>query len=241
MDVPKILLDGDSAVTVQFGDEIDPKIYARVKALNEVLKALPDSLGITETVPTYRSLLVHYDPRVIPIGKLRELILRKTEDSGTASEGKKKVITMPCCFGGSYGEDLDYVAEYHKTSKDEIIKLFCAQDFLVYFLGFTPGYPYIGGAPEALATPRLSSPRVKVPAGAVGIGGVQLGIYPIESPGGFQLVGNTPLKLFDPSKEHPVLLEAGEYIRFQAVDEAEYLSIRKQAEEGSFVPEIKEG
>lgn len=241
MDAPKILLDGDSAVTVQFGETIDPAVYARVAGLNEALKKLPAGTGITETVPTYRSLLVHYDPRVIRFGDLKKLLLEQADASGDASGSAKKVITVPCCFGGSYGEDLPNVAKYHNTTEEEIVKLFCAQDFLIYFLGFTPGYPYIGGISEDLATPRLASPRVKIPAGAVGIGGMQLGIYPIVSPGGFQLVGQTPLKLYDPRKENPVLLEAGEYVRFRKVDEEEYKKIEEEVEAGTYVPEIKEG
>ena len=241
MNAPKILLDGDSAVTVQFGETIDPAVYARVAGLNEALKKLPAGTGITETVPTYRSLLVHYDPRRIRFQELKELLLRQSETAGNSAGAVKKVITIPCSFGGSHGEDLPHVAEYHHTTEEEIVRRFCAEDFLIYFLGFTPGYPYIGGISEELATPRLSSPRVKIPAGAVGIGGMQLGIYPIVSPGGFQLVGQTPLRLYDPRKENPVLLEAGEFVRFQSVDEETFRKIEADVEAGTCVPEIREG
>ena len=241
MEKAKILLAGDSAVSVQFGEAIDPEIYGRVRALNEDLKRekIP---GVTEAIPTFRSLMVQYDPRRLPYEQLRQQLENRLEKLGRAQQPPKKVITIPVCFGGDWGEDLEGVAQYHGTSPEEIVRLFCSAEFLIYMLGFTPGYPYIGGVPQGLVTPRLDSPRLKVPAGAVGIGSEQLGIYPIESPGGFRLVGNTPVRLYDPRNlEHPVLLEAGEYIRFVSIGPEEYQQIRRQVEEGSYHCQIQEG
>ncbi len=237
----KILLSGDSAVTVQFGEAIDPVAYAKVKALNDYLKKNAIA-GVVETIPTYRSLMVHYSPALLPYGKLVSIIETAVSSMGEASDGAKKVITIPTCFQGEHAPDLSYVAEYHNTTQEEIIRLFCGQDYLIYMLGFTPGYPYIGGVPDELVTPRLSSPRVKVPAGAVGIGGAQLGAYPMESPGGFQLVGNTPVALYDPDrKPNPVLLEAGAYVRFTAITLEEYDNIKAQVKAGTYICDVKEG
>lgn len=239
MEPVKFLPAGDSAVSVQFGNVIDPAVYQRVHALQLQLDRakLP---GIVEVLPTYRALMVHYDPGILPfavlVKELNQLI------ASPFSEGKhsRKVITIPVCFGGELGEDLDFVAQYHHTTSEEIVRLFGSEDFLIYMLGFTPGYPYIGGVPDGLATPRLETPRVKIPAGSVGIGGKQLGIYPIVSPGGFQLVGRTPVRLYDPGREQPILLEAGEYIRFQAVSREEYDEILCQVEAGRYTCRIEE-
>lgn len=237
----KILMSGDSAVTVQFGESIDPIAYAKVKALNVYLKKNAIA-GIVETIPTYRSLMVHYSPAVLPYGKLVSMIETAIANMGATEDEAKKVIVIPTCFQGEYAPDLAHVAEYHNTTEEEIIRLFCGQDYLIYMLGFTPGYPYIGGVPEELVTPRLSSPRVKVPTGAVGIGGAQLGIYPLESPGGFQLVGNTPVSLYDPNRTpNPVLLEAGAYVRFVSIGLEEYETIQVQVAAGSYICDVKEG
>ena len=241
MEKTRILLAGDSAVSVQFGDAIDPEIYARVRALYESLKGekIP---GVTELIPTFRSLMVQYDPRQLGYEQLKGQLEARLEKLGRAQQPPKKVITIPVCFGGSWGEDLEEVARYHDTTPERIVELFCSSEFLIYMLGFTPGYPYIGGVPRELVTPRLDSPRLKVPAGTVGIGGEQLGIYPIESPGGFRLVGNTTVRLYDPeNRQTPVMLEAGEYIRFTSIGPKEYEQIRRQVEEGSYRCQIREG
>ncbi len=241
MEAFEILMSGDSAVTVQFGDAIEPTVYAKVKALNVYFQK-NDIVGVVETIPTYRSLMVHYRPEVLPYGKLVSLLKEAVADMGDADDGTKKVIVIPTCFQGEHAPDLEDVAQYHNTTPDEIIRLFCSEDYLIYMLGFTPGYPYIGGVPEELVTPRLSSPRVKVPTGAVGIGGAQLGIYPLESPGGFRLVGNTPVSLYDPDrKPNPVLLEAGAYVRFVAIGLEEYEAIKQQVAAGTYVCDVREG
>lgn len=236
----KILLTGDSAVTVQFGEKIDPAIYARVKNLKEALeKAKPE--GIVELIPTYRSLMVQYDPLMLSFDRLCDILKECMKQGGTAVEGHKKVLTIPVCFGGDKGPDLEDVAEYHHISTEEVIRLCCSKDVLIYMLGFTPGYPYIGGMPKELVTPRLASPRLKVPAGTMGIGGEQLGVYSVDSPGGFRLLGRTPLRLYDAARgSKAVLLEAGEYIRFTAIDEAEYERIAQEEAQGIYQYEIRE-
>ncbi|MGE4276092.1 MAG: 5-oxoprolinase subunit PxpB [Lawsonibacter sp.] len=240
MENTKILPAGDSAVSVQFGNSIDLETYEKVRILHHQLTRSKFP-GIVETLPTYRSLMVHYDPQLLPYHTLVSKLNKLLSTPEQADAFAKKTITIPVCFGCQYGEDLESVAAYHSTTPEEIVRLFCASSFLIYMLGFTPGYPYIGGVPKELATPRLKTPRVKIPAGAVGIGGEQLGIYPLESPGGFQLVGRTPVHLYDPDRETPVLLEAGEYIRFQSVTPAEYEKIKRQVDAGTYICQIKEG
>lgn len=240
MSTGKILLAGDSAVTVQFGETIDPAIYAKVKSLNEAIEGAKPK-GIIETIPTFRSLMVQYDPLLLPYAELVTLLEGFMQQSGKTKAARKKVITIPVCFGGSKGPDLQDVADYHHMTTDEVVRLCCSKDVLIYMLGFTPGYPYIGGMPEELATPRLISPRLKVPAGSVGIGGEQLGVYSVESPGGFRLIGKTPLHLYDPfRRKNTVLLEAGEYIRFKAINELEYGKIAKEEQLGTYQYEIRE-
>lgn len=185
--------------------------------------------------------MVQYDPLLLPYAELVTLLEGFVQQSGKTKAARKKVITIPVCFGGSKGPDLQDVADYHHMTTDEVVRLCCSKDVLIYMLGFTPGYPYIGGMPEELATPRLISPRLKVPAGSVGIGGEQLGVYSVESPGGFRLIGKTPLHLYDPfRRKNTVLLEAGEYIRFKAINELEYGKIAKEEQLGTYQYEIRE-
>lgn len=240
MSTGKILLAGDSAITVQFGETIDPAIYAKVKSLNEAMAKVKPK-GIVETIPTFRSLMVQYDPLVLSYTELVKLLEQFMQQEGEAKELHKKIITIPVCFGGNMGPDLKDVADYHHMTTDEVIRLCCSKDVLIYMLGFTPGYPYIGGMPKELATPRLSSPRLKVPAGSVGIGGEQLGVYSVDSPGGFRLIGRTPLRLYDPTRgQKAVLLEAGEYIRFKAINDAQYTKIAKAESLNEYHCEIRE-
>lgn len=238
METPRILLTGDSGISVEFGSAISPEIYSYVRGLNNTLKR-KGIAGIRETIPTYRSLMIQYDPLVLPYAKLLSVVEEALGNLEEGEESKKRVIYIPVVFGGEMGEDLTNVAKLHGCPEEEIINLFCGQDFLIYMLGFTPGYPYIGGVPEALATPRLSSPRVKVPVGSVGVGGEQLGIYPVESPGGFQLVGRTPVALYDSARQK-VLLEAGEYVRFYEITLEEYKKIAEEVASGCYTCRIEE-
>lgn len=225
----KILICGDSAITVEFGDTIDPIIYGKVSSLNDYISS-EKIHGIIETIPTYRSLMVQYDPLLLSYDEIVKKVNFALDNLKETPQKSRKIYTIPVCFEGDFAPDLAYVAKYHNTTADQIIKEFCSKDFLIYMLGFTPGFPYIGGVPDTLATPRLSSPRVEIPAGSVGIGGVQLGIYPLNSPAGFQLVGNTPVSLYDPNRlENPVLLEAGAYIRFTPICIDKYNEIKSMA------------
>ena len=188
-----------------------------------------------ETIPTYRSLLIQYDPGVISYksleGKLKKLLARLDSVEIPPSE----VLEVPVLYGGEeMGPDLKFVAENAKMSEEEVIKLHSEPEYLIYMLGFTPGFTYLGGLNDAIETPRLKTPRVKIPAGSVGIAGKQTGVYPIDSPGGWQLIGRTPLKMYDADREKPILPEAGQYIKFVPIDRAEFDRIAAEVEKGTY-------
>jgi len=224
----KFLISSDTSVCVEFGNEISKDINAKIRAFEAALKEHPIE-GIQETVPTYRSVLVHYDPGVVTFGQLEERILDVLEKSGNAQTDEGELVRVPVCYGGEYGPDLEHVAEYHNMTPEEVIRIHTGAECLIYMLGFTPGFSYMGGMDERIATPRLKTPRVKIPAGSVGIAGGQTGIYPIDSPGGWQLIGRTPLKLYDPHREPSVLFESGQRVQFYAISEEEYKRMEEQA------------
>ena len=144
------------------------------------------------------------------------------------------VIEIPVLYGGEMGPDIGNVAEHNGKTVDEVIKIHTSEEYLIYMIGFIAGFPYLGGMSKEIATPRLKSPRVKIDGGSVGIAGEQTGIYPVDSPGGWQLIGRTPLKLYDAEREKPVLLEAGQYIKFKSITQDEYDKTLKAVEDGSY-------
>ncbi|MDF2677618.1 MAG: kipI [Bacillota bacterium] len=229
----KYLLAGDKALLMEFGNEISKDINAKIRNIIKFLEE--ENLdGIEELLPTYRSIMIMYDPLKI---QYDELIKTLDDLSNKTAEGEKetiKIVEIPTLYGGEYGPDINFVAEQNNISTDEVIKIHTGTDYLVYMLGFTPGFTYLGGMSEKIATPRLSSPRKKIPSGSVGIAGSQTGMYPSETPGGWQLIGRTPLKLYDPSKEPPVMLNAGDYVRYVSITEEEYIHIQKQVLDGKY-------
>lgn len=229
----RYLVSGDCTVCVEFGNEISPEINRKIRAFKIALeKAEID--GIVETIPTYRSLSVVYRPEAI---RFRELTGKLQEVMGSMDRVEippPSVIQIPVLYGNEMGPDLETVASYNNKTVDEVIKIHTSGEYLIYMLGFIAGFPYLGGMSKEIATPRLKSPRVKIEGGSVGIAGEQTGIYPVASPGGWQLIGRTPLKLYDASREKPVLLEAGQYIKFCSVTEEEYREIEKQVENGTY-------
>ena len=230
----RFLIAGDSSICAEFGNEISKEINAQIRAFNILLKE-SGIAGIVETIPTYRSLLIQYDPGVISYksleGKLKKLLARLDSVEIPPSE----VLEVPVLYGGEeMGPDLKFVAENAKMSEEEVIKLHSEPEYLIYMLGFTPGFTYLGGLNDAIETPRLKTPRVKIPAGSVGIAGKQTGVYPIDSPGGWQLIGRTPLKMYDADREKPILPEAGQYIKFVPIDRAEFDRIAAEVEKGTY-------
>ncbi len=223
----RILCSGDKAAVIEFGNSITEDINMKVRSMMIALEESKYDF-ITEMVPTYRSLLVNYNPLKINYSKLED-ILRETENKlSHINIPSPNIIEIPVCYSDEYGKDLVNVASYNKLTKDEVINIHTKRKYLIYMIGFTPGFAYLGGMDEKIATPRLSKPRIKINAGSVGIAGAQTGIYPVESPGGWQIIGRTPIRLFDKQKENPFLLEAGNYIKFVNISKKEYEKIERE-------------
>ncbi len=212
---PKIIPFGDSAVLVQFGDEIDPRINQQIHALDQVLQARPLP-GVLEAVPAYATLLLIYDPLQLRMDQVSAWVMAGLDRISTASHPEPRHITIPVRYGGGNGPDLEFVASYHHIHPRQVVQMHTAREYVVYMMGFSPGFPYMGRLEKALAAPRLETPRTRVPAGSVGIAGFQTGIYPIESPGGWRLIGRTSVSLFDPTADQPFLFSPGDRVRFVA-------------------------
>ncbi len=223
----QIIALSESAVAVHFGQKIDSELHQKVKALTVYLEEHPFQ-GLLEVVPAFANVTVFYDPMNVSNDNetpstyvctlLRQAILGlKAMKAYTARE-----VVIPVCYGGEFGHDLEFVAAYHNLSVEEVIRIHSEGEYLVYMVGFAPGFPYLGGLSERIATPRKEKPRLEVPPGAVGIGGAQTGIYSISTPGGWQLIGQTPLTLFLPNEDPPSLLQSGDKVRFQPISRKEY-------------------
>lgn len=224
---------GETALVVQLGDSINTETHNWVKSLVKYLDQHPFE-GMIEYVPAYTTVTVYYDPLYFlskenespytGVARLIEHILSSIEPD---AEGTGREMQIPVCYGGTFGPDLEMVAEHNGLTPEEVIRIHTSGEYLVYMIGFAPGFPYIGGMSDKIAMPRRSSPRVAIPVGSVGIAGGQTCIYPIETPGGWQLIGRTPLRLFQPDEASPSLLEAGDQIRFVSISEEEYYAIKE--------------
>lgn len=239
---------GDSALLVQLGEEMCPQTHRKVKALTDYLEQHPFD-GLMECVPAFTSVTVFYNPVRIhqlyeqqhpsvfgekkPISPLKvvssmmEEILAGLEQT---AETKPRTVEIPVCYGGELGPDLEALAAYHGLTESEVIRLHSEGEYLVYMIGFAPGFPYLGGLSEKIATPRHASPRLSIPAGSVGIAGVQTGIYPIATPGGWQLIGRTPIQLFNPDQHPPTLLQSGDVVKFKPITVEEYERYKENAQ-----------
>lgn len=223
----RIRTASDCSLSVEFDNAISEEINRQVLSFAAAVEAarLP---GVVELVPAYRSVTVHYRPEVMGYARMYEQLTRILEHFTEAQTPPAETIRVPVLYGGSFGPDLAYVAALHGMSEAEVVELHTAPEYLIYMLGFLPGFCYLGGLDERLNTPRLTAPRVAIPAGAVGIAGAQTGIYPLPSPGGWQLIGQTPLRLYDPHRARPILLDAGMRLRFYPIDRAEYDRLRRE-------------
>jgi inhibitor of KinA len=221
---PRFLPAGDLAVSVEFADEISREANARVLTL-ERLVAEARVPGIVETLPTFRALLIHYDPLVLSWDALRDRLEALVPQLASAAPPPGRQVELPCAYGGEHGPDLEEVARRLDLTPEEVVRLHAGAEYLVYFIGFTPGLPYMTGMPARLTIPRLDRPRTKTPPGSVGIGGTQCAIYSVESPGGFWLLGRTPLALYDPAAADPILLRPGDRVRFRPIDDGEFHAI----------------
>ena len=219
--------EGDAELLIVIGREIRPEINRRVtRAVQRIRQAkIP---GVLDLIPAFASLLVQYDPVRIGWSQIRDRIEKALEAGGAESGTEKlRVTEIPVCYGGEYGPDLENIAAHAGLPASEVIRIHTGRDYLIYMMGFLPGFPYLGNLDVRLHTPRRKEPRISIPAGSVGIGGAQTGIYPLTSPGGWHILGLTPVKLYDPDAEDPVLLRSGDVIRFRSVSEEEFREIEE--------------
>lgn len=229
----RFLYCGDTAVSVEFGNEINAEINNKIKSLSLDLASSPIK-GVIEYIPTYRSLLINYDPSLISGESLIKKLNKRISSLKSLSMQNKSIFLIPVCYDDELALDIHNVCSHSGLSKEEVIKIHSETDYLIYMLGFLPGFPYLGGLDERIFTPRLETPRTIIPAGSVGIGGKQTGIYPLASPGGWQLIGRTPIKTYDPNRETPILFSAGDYIRFCPISKNDYELIKKDANDGNY-------
>ena len=211
----KIVPLGDSALLIQLGDEIDITVNRQVHTL-AALVAASRLNGIIETVPAYGTLLLHYDPLILTYSEIHEWVNARLDRIQDAKTREPRQLEVPVRYGGEHGVDLQFVADYHHIGLEEVIRIHSKRIYTVYMMGFTPGFPYMGKLDDAIVTPRLETPRTRVPAGTVAIAGSQTGIYPMDSPGGWRLIGHTSLRLFDPESESPFLFSPGDEVKFIA-------------------------
>ena len=235
---PTISPVGDRAISIDFGQVIDPTINRHIRQTIGRIKELQLE-GIIELVPTYCALLVEYDAMLYSYSEICKIIEPTLEEGMTNTTNELvTVVEVPTVYGGEFGPDLSFVASHNHLSEDEVISIHSGTDYLVYMLGFIPGFTYLGGMDPRIATPRLSSPRTLIPAGSVGIAGEQTGTYPSDSPGGWQIIGRTPVTMYDMSKAQAALLKAGDYVRYVPIDESEFHRIKALGTD--YVPVIRE-
>lgn len=226
---------GESAIRIELGDRIHPDIHRKVKIVSDYLDqhSFP---GMIECIPSFSSVTVMYDPLQVRVLHADDLELKNRSSYeivssileqmvsrlGDAVHYQPRVVEIPVCYGGEFGPDLDHVAGHNQLTPDEVIDIHTGGEYLVYMIGFAPGFPYLGGMSEKIATPRRPSPRTSIPEGTVGIAGMQTGVYPISTPGGWQLIGRTPLQLFRPNENPPSLLQSGDIVKFRSISRKEF-------------------
>ena len=220
----KYLTAGDRALVIEFGNEISEETNSKVRSMMIAVER-ENIEGIKEVTPTYRSLMVHYDPLKLSYSCLLEQMKSLEIKLGNISIPLPEIVEIPTFYGGDLGPDIENVAVHNSLSVKDVIAIHSSKEYLIYMLGFTPGFPYLGGMDERIATPRLGTPRTKINKGSVGIAGSQTGIYPTDSPGGWQIIGKTPVNLYDANRESPILLDQGCYIKFVPVTLAQYNEI----------------
>lgn len=235
---PRLLPQGDAALVVELGDRIDREVSERVTALADAMRgaAIP---GVVELVPTFRSLLVHYDPLVLGFpdiaGHARELLA-----AVRVGERRLRLVRLPVCYDEDLAPDLAEVARMTGMTPREVVRLHGSVDYHVYMLGFLPGYPYMGDLPEPLRLPRLTTPRVRVPPRSVAIANAMTAVYPLESPGGWRLIGTAPVDLFAIDREPPALLGPGDRVRFEPVERAAFEDLRAAWATGEGTLDVEE-
>lgn len=220
---PRFKPMGERALLVEYGDSISLETVGILKQVIDGINKTSHR-GIKDCIQGYASLLIIYDPLITNIQELRELIMGIPITDLPPEESR--LLKIPVCYGGEFGPDLDFVASHNSIAPEEVIHVHTSTLFTVFMMGFTPGFSYMGVVPEKIRAPRLPSPRLSVPEGSVGIAESQTGIYPSKSPGGWRIIGRTPLKVFDPNKEDPFYLRPGDKVLFVSVSEEEFHSLK---------------
>jgi KipI family sensor histidine kinase inhibitor len=229
-DKPRIRISGDRAVLVEYGDAIDPAVNEKVRAMAALLKkGLPE--GVEAVIPAYRNLSLLYDPLLASPEKLQAVLEGLEAGLLEVEIPPPRIVEIPVLYGGEHGPDLEFVAQHNGLTAEQVVAIHAGSDYPIYMIGFTPGFCYLGGLDRRIHTPRRKTPRTLLPGGSVGIAEAQTGMYPVDSPGGWQIIGRTPLRLFAPERENPFLYEAGDRIRFVPVTQDQYESILRK--EGS--------
>ncbi len=214
---PRLLPAGDSAILIEFADDINDEINDRVHALAHLLRNQKHS-AIIDLVPAYSSLLVNYVPHRASFAEMSAVLETALASPQVQNLPESRLVEIPTTYGGAFGPDLNFVAQLHNITETDVIRLHTSVVYRVYLIGFAPGFAYLGSVPELIAAPRLDTPRTRVPAGSIGIAGRQTGIYPMESPGGWRIIGRTGLTLFDPTNDPPTLLRPGDRVRFVPIE-----------------------
>lgn len=206
---------------MEYGDVIDPVINKKVRAMAMMMEKEPIK-GVLETIPTYRSLLIIYDPTTTNPTKLEKEIIALEKRLSQIKIPPSETVEIPVCYGGEFGPDIQFVAKHNSITEADVVRIHSTAEYTIYMIGFTPGFPFLGGLPKELHTPRLETPRSFVPERSVGIANNQTGIYPLASPGGWQLIGKTPLKLFSPEHTNPFIYKVGDRIKFKPISVEDY-------------------
>lgn len=231
----QLLSVGENCIFVKFGEVISPDIHKKVKKMADYLEA-NEFPGYVEFIATYTGTAVNYDPWVVKkrlakrgqtaCDAVAQILEEYVEKSALLPESKPDVIEIPVCYGGEFGPDLEFVAEHNHLGTEEVVAIHSEGDYLCYMIGFCPGFPFLGGMDERIATPRRQTPRLSIPARSIGIAGLQTGGYPISTPGGWQIIGRSAIEMYDASADKPTLLKAGDIVRFRSISTEEYLEIR---------------
>lgn len=227
----KISQISETAALVEFGRKISEDINKKVRTFCTYLDEKP-FYGMVEYVPAFTSVSVIYNPLDMksesPYEVVKVILDNIISKLDFSLEDEEHIVEIPVCYGGEFGQDIEQVAKINNITVDEVIKIHSEGKYLVYMIGFAPGFPYLGGMSEKIAAPRRESPRIAIPAGSVGIAGMQTGVYPIETPGGWQLIGKTPLKLFDLKRNSKSLLKAGDIVKFYPISYEEYVQLKEE-------------
>lgn len=220
-------INGDRALLVEYGEGVDLTVNEKVRRMAAIVTQRSPA-GVEAVIPSYRSLCIMYDPQQITPARLQDQLLEWETGQDQTAIPPSQTVVIPVCYGGEFGPDIQFVAEHNNITIDQVVQLHSQNPYHIYAIGFAPGFCYLGGLDERLHTPRLATPRTFVPAGSVGIAAAQTGVYPLDTPGGWQLIGRTPLRLFVPHRTPPILYRTGDRIRFSAITADDYERLRRE-------------